>query len=384
MATNCVFSIDGYVGIGTTIPNYGDKLRIKQSVNTMYAFWLENFCTNQAITLGINDGVARIQTDYAGIGDIPLRIASYTSAYMYFNPGGNVGINTTSPQGLLHVMGTTNQDNYGHLRFENSSNSVGSTTNAQLLGVTKYGCGQYMIWEDKGMRIGMRSIGASAGGAGELYFTTCNDTTQMTIKNNGAVGIGTTTPTSPTGRDFVFAIGSGATGCAAGIVLNHPSNYGGLKTELLNGVVGNGTTSFYIQHSGQYAMTILCNGNMGINCTTPSYKLHVNGTFYAAGSSQDYKEGIYNYNTDSCLFMCLKPKTYQYKDEWCHLGKELKSGTQIGLIAEEVAESHPELAILVNEEDNKVVRNVDYEKLSIVLLAEVQKLRQEVDQLKNK
>jgi hypothetical protein len=125
-------------------------------------------------------------------------------------------------------------------------------------------------------------------------------------------------------------------------------------------------------------------GNVGIGISCANYRLHVNGTFYAAGSSQDYKQSICNYNTDSCLFMCLKPKTYQYKDEWKHLGKDLKSETQIGLIAEEVAESHPELAILVNEEDNKVVRNVDYEKLTIILLSELQKLRQEVDQLKNK
>jgi hypothetical protein len=125
-------------------------------------------------------------------------------------------------------------------------------------------------------------------------------------------------------------------------------------------------------------------GDIGINQGTPSYKLHVNGTFYAAGSSIDYKQSICNYNTDSCMFMKLKPVTYQYKEEYCHLGKELKSGTQIGLIAEEVAETYPELAILVNEEANKVVRNVDYEKLSIILLSEVQKLRKEVDDLKHK
>jgi hypothetical protein len=82
--------------------------------------------------------------------------------------------------------------------------------------------------------------------------------------------------------------------------------------------------------------------------------------------------------------MKLKPVTYQYKEEYKHLGKELKSETQIGLIAEEVAETYPELAILVKENDNDVVRNVDYEKLSIVLLAEVQKLRREVDDLKHK
>jgi hypothetical protein len=131
-------------------------------------------------------------------------------------------------------------------------------------------------------------------------------------------------------------------------------------------------------------MRITSGGSIGIGTCTPSYRLHVNGTFYAAGSSQDYKESICQYNTDSCLFMCLKPVTYQYKDEYKHLGKELKSETQIGLIAEEVAETYPELAILVNEEANKVVRNVDYEKLSIVLLSEVKKLRREVDDFKHK
>jgi hypothetical protein len=39
---------------------------------------------------------------------------------------------------------------------------------------------------------------------------------------------------------------------------------------------------------------------------------------------------------------------------------------------------------LVKENDNDVVRNVDYEKLTILLLSEVQKLRKEVDDLKHK
>ena len=140
--------------------------------------------------------------------------------------------------------------------------------------------------------------------------------------------------------------------------------------------------NFYVNNAERIRIT--CAGNVGINCSAPSYKLHVNGTFYAAGSSQDYKQSICNYNTDSCMFMKLKPVTYQYKDEYCHLGKELKSETQIGLIAEDVAEVYPELAILVNEDEQKVVRNVDYEKLSVILLSEVQKLRKELDELKTK
>jgi hypothetical protein len=133
------------------------------------------------------------------------------------------------------------------------------------------------------------------------------------------------------------------------------------------------------------AMFVTENASVGINTACPgAYKLNVNGAFYAAGSSKEYKTSICEYNTDSCMFMKLKPVTYDYKEEWKHLGKQLKSGTQIGLIAEDTAEVFPELAVLKEEENLQVVRNVDYEKLSIVLLAEVQKLRKEVDDLKTK
>ena len=125
-------------------------------------------------------------------------------------------------------------------------------------------------------------------------------------------------------------------------------------------------------------------GNVGINTSSPgNYKLNVNGTFYSAGSSLEYKTDITTLDIDTNKILELRPVTYQYKDEYKHLGKELKSGTQIGLIAEEVAEVFPELALLKQDEDGETrVRNVDYEKLSILLLSEVQKLRKEVNELK--
>lgn len=179
------------------------------------------------------------------------------------------------------------------------------------------------------------------------------------------------------------------------VINNHPRMLG--SAIVLGGnlnCLGTSTISFFSEGCGTAtsgsvvpatcAKMLITPNYVGINTVTPSYRLHVNGTFYAAGSSQDYKQGVCQYDTDSCMFMKLKPVTYQYKEEYKHLGKELKSETQIGLIAEEVAETYPELAILVKENDNDVVRNVDYEKLSIVLLAEVQKLRKEVDDLKTK
>jgi hypothetical protein len=284
-----------------------------------------------------------------------------------------VGLNPTE---RLEIGGTTG-------RFQSRTDTNGTTLNIRP---NAGQCGWISYTEDA---VADRWGVGIKNGDSKLYFASGNigsggGTTRMVL-DGGCIGIGTSSP----GTDLEVY------GTDAEIMVHNQSNSRGGFRALSTQRLGVLTTAisddlvFGYENGHKCAFTErmrICNtnGRVGIGITTPSYLLHVNGTFYAAGSSQDYKEGICQYDTDSCLFMCLKPKTYQYKDEWKHLGKDLKSETQIGLIAEEVAESHPELAILVNEEDNKVVRNVDYEKLSIVLLAEVQKLRQEVDQLKNK
>ena len=212
----------------------------------------------------------------------------------------------------------------------------------------------------------------------------------MTLDGTGNVGMGTCSPAgklhiSHTSSEGACAIIIQSTNSCGNGTIAWRSSEGTTQAQIgSNYNVGDVAGNLEFITTASTRLLITSAGCVGVGTSSPTYKLHVNGTFYAAGSSQDYKQSICNYNTDSCMFMKLKPVTYQYKEEYCHLGKELKSGTQIGLIAEEVAESHPELAILVNEEDEKVVRNVDYEKLTIILLSELQKLRQEVDQLKNK
>ena len=64
----------------------------------------------------------------------------------------------------------------------------------------------------------------------------------------------------------------------------------------------------------------------------------------------------------------------KYKD----FGYNVKDGKQVGLISEEVAETIPELAIM---KDGKP-KNVDYQKLSVLLLKEVQNLKKEIEELK--
>jgi hypothetical protein len=319
----------------------------------------------------------------------------------------NVGIGTTSPGATLDVAGT----------IRAQPGSAGFCADHTYLGIT-YRLGTGEVSDN----IDFKICGGSAGGfttGGNFRWSTqvgnTAPTERMRITPSGNVGIGTTSPR------YSLDVAGGAMStfymscCNATIDGLGSYDFGVIGTGNIAGalVVNDIVGARYAIHGGNYNLTfrksvrntvgacayctvmqfvanndIVCNVNvaisyrLGIATTSPSYALHVNGTFYAAGSSQDYKTSVCQYDTDSCMFMKLKPVTYQYKDEWKHLGKELKSETQIGLIAEEVAEVMPELAILVDEDNNKVVRNVDYEKLSIVLLAEVQKLRQEVDQLK--
>lgn len=131
-------------------------------------------------------------------------------------------------------------------------------------------------------------------------------------------------------------------------------------------------------------------GKVGINngTTEPANTLYVNGSFYASGSSRDYKEDITNYNPDTSNIDSLRPVEYNYKEEWAHMGDNTPVDKQVGLIAEEVAEIYPELTLTNRELDPNsptdnawVVRNVNYQKLSILLLKEVQNLRSRLDAL---
>jgi len=391
----------GNVGIGTSSPD--TRLHIKNCVNgstNNFLLTLQNTCTVADARAGIafldNDNTAgsggisgaSIQVANNGVdGTGHLLFSSLLNGAvterMRINSTGNIGVGTSSPLGssterTLHLSDAGG--GYATLYVTNAANSV--------KGIVAIASSQQTV-----------SFGSQSNHALRLIT---NDTTRMLINTGGCAGIGTTTPCTflvvkggaGSAKTDLLSIstadGAGSQPTMRFDTIESNSNILGRISTCDLGVYssamifeaagckvnGNSTTTEIMRLVGS-------TGNVGMGIASPSYKLHVNGTFYAAGSSIDYKQGICNYNTDSCLFMCLKPVTYQYKDEYTHLGKELKSKTQIGLIAEDVADVYPELAILVNEDEQKVVRNVDYEKLSIILLSEVQKLRKEVDNLKN-
>ena len=267
---------------------------------------------------------------------------------------GNVGIGTANPVNAIHVCRAAGT----------------SATLALQIG------GLYNYFFGNGCCMGMASDSGATGIKFHINRQAPDDA--MLITQAGNVGIACTSPGSKLTVGGTLTTTDTIT-TTSGTV----SNY--LTYTATTGVIGTQTNhALQIRTNDTERIRVTCTGCIGVNITSPTYTLHVNGTFYAAGSSKEYKTSICEYNTDSCMFMKLKPVTYDYKEEWKHLGKQLKSGTQIGLIAEDTAEVFPELAVLKEEENEQVVRNVDYEKLSIILLSEVQKLRKEVDDLKHK
>jgi hypothetical protein len=367
----------GCVGIGTSSPT-----------QRFHVAGTSLFTDTMNFELGkISWNSTRFVITSCGTANIAFATDDFTDRMTIQCGTGNVGIGCTTPTNTLEVNGTG--------RFAcnvNIGTSASSTSRFQLnfLNWNTSNSYPYITFQNPTANC-RHGIGINTSNdfvIGRATGVNCNFIHQdfVIVNSTGNIGIGITSPIDK--LEVAGGIHTSGTASASKSCTGYLDYYLG---QVRVGITGPNTTTPAIFRIDQYSSNasiyctpfyITATSNIGVNTTSPSYRLHVNGTFYAAGSSQDYKEGICQYNTDSCLFMCLKPKTYQYKDEWKHLGKDLKSETQIGLIAEEVAESHPELAILVNEDDNKVVRNVDYEKLSIVLLAEVQKLRHEMDQLK--
>ena len=323
-------------------------------------------------------GVVQVGCAAAGCGQGDFVFQAYREAggatyseLMRLTNTGNIGIGCAVPPNKLTIAGAnailgviaSNASDSSYAVFRNTSDAI-----AGYIGLD----GNGLVGAENGSMLMASSAGKSIIFAPAL-------TEKMKITSAGNVGINCTSPGSKltVGGTLTTTDTITTTSGTVNTIISWNASVGIIGTDTNHGL--------QIRTCGTERIRITCNGEIGINTTSPgSYKLNVNGAFYAAGSSCEYKTQICQYNTDSCMFMKLTPVTYQYKDEYCHLGKELKSGTQIGLIAEDVAEVYPELAILKDEEDNKVVRNVDYEKLSIILLSELQKLRAEVDELKTK
>lgn len=127
-----VDAANNQVGIGTSSPStYGGKLTVVgATAGGETTLVLSNTSVGQFLRMGINADVAQIAYDNGdalafGIANSSTD-AGLTTEYMRITAAGNVGIGTSSPSALLHILGSTTAGSSTTLRVEAGVNDGSS------------------------------------------------------------------------------------------------------------------------------------------------------------------------------------------------------------------------------------------------------------------
>ena len=202
-------------------------------------------------------GEARFNSSFVGTGTyLPMTFYTGGSERVRVDTSGNVGIGTSSPNGLLHVNGTINigsqtQNSTSTAVLENRVTSDPSTTARAAI-----------------------TLGTTAGASSSdsyIAFTTnqygVSRAERMRIDPSGNVGIGTSSPSVK-----LHVVGSGKfTG------ITEFTNAINLTTSTLNYVYFNDALAFARNGTGE-RMRIDSSGNVGIGTTSPDVNLDVTKT----------------------------------------------------------------------------------------------------------
>ena len=248
---------------------------------------------------------------------------------------GNVGIGTNNPSTSLEIATTgvgalirraSTSLAASNLVFQKSASSDPAVNtalaNGDYIGRILFSAGNGTNYPLNGTDIVGYAVGAqtTTNNGGGIFFRTVpqNSVAQsferMRIEHNGFVGIGTTAPT--TNLDVVGGFSlrnvTGAAGTNYGIEFNTNSSapridwvFNGAYIgqfasdandfQLRNSKLSTGGFRFYTNPAGTQVerMTILNNGNVGVNTSAPTSSLHVTGVVTQDVTSQDnFSNGI--------------------------------------------------------------------------------------------
>ena len=384
----------GSIGIGTSDP----QAKLEVQGNILIGRTDNNYEGGQLSLARSYDNKPGWHIDVFGNTDSPnLRILTKGSELVTILPSGSVGIGTYTPSQKLDVYGNIILSaNNPKIAF-NDINSlwIGNANTANTLTFNTSGVERMRINNTGSVGIGTSDPQAKleviVNDGVNCIFQGCrysSDTEGTNIRLLHARG-NSTTPSCVLLGDVLGAVsgvGYGSTswtGTASSRIdfaaeenftdTAHGSNIRFITTQ-------NGTLSF----TRQERMRITNSGNVGIGTTTPSYKLHVNGSVagtsaYNNLSDRREKENIdYNFQYGLSEILLLKPAKFDY------LNGEKE---HLGFIAQDVNEVIPEII----GSFQKDVNGTQEDRLTIkessiipVLVKAIQELTSRLEKLESK
>jgi hypothetical protein len=409
---------DGNVGIGTLTPT--QKLNV---VNDNTGTWTAKFENNtNKVYLSVNDA-----------NNYGIYISGETKNYF----SGNVGIGTTSPGAKLHIKGNNNGNTSEAILLQDGNAAGGIRWNDQD-DVEQYGLG---IQANSGN--GYFGIYANRGNA---PFNRATEIPKLVVKNNGNVGIGTTSPATK-----LHVVDSTALQAQfSGYSYRSPANNARAASGSLRVGNGSGSTGLLIDYTDQGQTLALIQNEYTVSTiselrlqspfisfytgTTASERMRItsvgritiNTTVVAdamctiAGNSSNYAlnlyadsiySGIYRYQrfrsgtniaggiegNNQTSVQYVTTSDYRTKknikplenglDRVCKLKPvkfdwKLNDETTEGFIAHEVQDIFPEA--VSGEKDGEEMQGMDYGRITPLLVKAIQELKAEIELLKNK
>ena len=300
-----------------------------------------------------------------------IRVSQQGNRYFQNNVlvSGSVGIGTTSPSYKLDVTGDINFTStlkFGGVSvIDNTSTDV--YANIRVI--------RSLSTLNDGMYIGYNSTGTT--GAHLRFYVNGTNERMRIDASNGNVGIGTTGPT-----ELLHVVGGNIK------VNNSYAMYFGDSANNNGGRIycPAASNEFYINQANNASLVLLTNnatrvtitgaGDVGINDTTPSYKLDVTGDIRATGDVIAYSDARVKDNVETITnalakVISLRGVSYTRND--------IKDKSRkVGVIAQEVKEILPEVV----QQDDKGNYSVAYGNIVGVLIEAIKEQQKQINELK--